>query len=199
VLTEAVRQASAWRSSGHGMKISVNLSPRQLHDRAIVDTVRNVLAREGLPPEALELEITESALMQDQCLAISVMRELKHLGVRLSIDDFGTGYSSLSHLRKFPLDCLKLDRSFLDEEQASGVNPLILAESIIDLAHALKLTVVAEGVENAEHLDFLRSTSCDEIQGYVISRPLPAPEFEAKFAGRCRHRIAAEACGMPAK
>ncbi|WP_194724007.1 sensor domain-containing protein [Noviherbaspirillum malthae] len=197
VLAEAVRQAAAWRKSGHMLKISVNLSPRQLHDRSIVDTVRNVLAREGLPAEALELEITESALMQDQCLAISVMRELKLLGVRLSIDDFGTGYSSLSHLRKFPLDCLKLDRSFLDEEQASDVNPLILAESIIDLAHALKLTVVAEGVENAEHLDFLRSTSCDEIQGYVISRPLPAPEFEAKYVAG-RHRAQAEADGMKA-
>lgn len=184
VLTEAVRQVAAWRAGGRTMKVSVNLSPRQLHDRAIVDTVRNVLRQEGVPPESLELEITESALMEDQNLAISVMRELKQLGVRLSIDDFGTGYSSLSHLRKFPLDCLKLDRTFLDEEQASDVNPLILAESIIDLAHALKLTVVAEGVENAEHLDFLRRTSCDEIQGYVISRPLPASELEAMFSGR---------------
>lgn len=196
VLTEAVRQVAAWRNSGRMMKISVNLSPRQLNDRGIVETVREVLDREGLPPEALELEITESALMQDQNLAISVMRELKHLGVQLSIDDFGTGYSSLSHLRKFPLDCLKLDRSFLDEKQASDVNPLILAESIIDLAHALKLTVVAEGVENVEHLNFLRRTSCDEVQGYVISRPLPAAEFEAGFAGwRC---IVAGACGMSA-
>ncbi|WP_192805030.1 sensor domain-containing protein [Noviherbaspirillum aerium] len=182
VLAEAIRQASAWRNGGRMLNISVNLSPRQLHDRTIVDTVRKALAQESLPPEILELEITESALMEDQNLAISVMRELKQLGVRLSIDDFGTGYSSLSHLRKFPLDGLKLDRSFLDEEQASDVNPLILAESIIDLAHALKLTVVAEGVENAEHLDFLRRTSCDEIQGYVISKPLPAAEFEAMLA-----------------
>jgi EAL domain-containing protein (putative c-di-GMP-specific phosphodiesterase class I) len=183
VLAEAVKQVAIWRKRGCAMNVSVNLSPRQLHDRTIVDTVRHVLSLEGVPPEVLELEITESALMEDENLAVSVMRELKQLGVRLSIDDFGTGYSSLSHLRKFPLDCLKLDRSFLDEKQAPDINPLILAESIIDLAHALKLTVVAEGVENAEHLDFLRRTSCDEIQGYAISRPVPAAEFEAMFTG----------------
>ena len=186
VLTEAVRQIAIWRRSGHAIKVSVNLSPRQLHNRAIVSTVRHILSMESVSGEALELEITESALMEDQNLAASIMKELKELGVTLSIDDFGTGYSSLSHLRKFPLDCLKLDRTFLDEQQASDVNPLILAKSIIDLAHALKLTVVAEGVETADHLDFLRRTTCDEIQGYVISRPVPAAELEPMFAGlRC--------------
>ncbi|GIZ53948.1 sensor domain-containing protein [Noviherbaspirillum aridicola] len=177
VLREAVRQVAAWRAGGRPVAVSVNLSPRQLNDHAIVGTVRRILAEEGVPPHALELEITESALMADQDLATAVMRELKALGVRLSIDDFGTGYSSLSHLRRFPLDCLKLDRTFFDEQPGADINPLILAESIIDLAHALNLTVVAEGVERTDHLDFLRRTSCDQVQGYVISRPVPPAEL----------------------
>jgi EAL domain-containing protein (putative c-di-GMP-specific phosphodiesterase class I) len=107
-----------------------------------------------------------------------LLTELKSLGLRLSVDDFGTGYSSLAYLRRFPLDCLKLDRSFLLQSHNNEVSPWKLAEAVINLAHTLNLSVVAEGVESEEHLAFLRTTSCDEIQGSCISDPLPAPDIE---------------------
>ncbi|WP_420476897.1 EAL and GGDEF domain-containing protein [Noviherbaspirillum sp. ST9] len=184
VVREALKQARLWIGQGAiPFRVSVNISPRQLHSRDIVAQVKEALELHGLDGSILEFEITESALMTDMEASIEAMKTFRDMGVRLSIDDFGTGYSSLSYLRKFPVDCLKLDRSFLAQEHLQNVNPLILAESIIKLAHALGLNVVAEGVETVDHLRFLTTTSCDEIQGYVISKPVPADEFGRLFDG----------------
>ncbi|HYC43370.1 MAG TPA: EAL domain-containing protein [Noviherbaspirillum sp.] len=184
VVREALRQAKVWiGQSPTPFRVSVNIAPRQLHSPHIVAQVSEALALHGLNGSILEFEITETALMTDTEASIQALKALRDMGVRLSIDDFGTGYSSLSYLRKFPVDCLKLDRSFLAQEHMQNVNPLILAESIIKLTHALGLTVVAEGVETVEHLHFLRTTSCDEIQGYVVSKPVPAEEFSRLFSG----------------
>ncbi|HEY8605602.1 MAG TPA: EAL domain-containing protein [Noviherbaspirillum sp.] len=182
VLLQATRQAQEWRvRSGRDLVVSVNLSARQLQDRRILTAVQQALASSGLPGRLLELEVTESVLMKDAALACDVMRSLKAMDVRLAIDDFGTGYSALSSLRQFPLDCLKLDRSFLQPASGEKIDTMVLAQSVIDLAHALDLTVVSEGVESTEHLQFLRGTACDEIQGFVISEPKPAEEFFPLF------------------
>jgi diguanylate cyclase (GGDEF)-like protein/PAS domain S-box-containing protein len=178
VLRQAICQAKAWMTAHpKPLRVSVNVSAKQFYDRRFVSIVNDALTEHLFPAEALELELTESALMEDTQGAVAVMHELKSMGVRLSIDDFGTGYSSLAYLRKFPVDCLKLDASFLQLDDQQCVNPLILAKTVINLAHALNLTVVAEGVESIEHLHFLSQTSCDEIQGYAISRPVPPAAF----------------------
>lgn len=182
VLTQATDQAQQWRiACGRELVMSVNLSRRQLQDRRIIKVVQDALSASLLPGRLLELEVTESALMKDAELASQVMSDLKSTGTRLAIDDFGTGYSALSSLREFPLDCLKLDRSFLQEGSGKRVDPRVFLQSVIDLAHALQLRVVAEGVETAEHLALLHETRCDEIQGYVISKPIPAADFYERF------------------
>ncbi|RZI42854.1 EAL domain-containing protein [Herbaspirillum sp. HC18] len=184
VLHRATAQAQAWTGRfGHSLTISVNLSARQLRNRKILDSVSNALRRSGLRPAQLELELTESALMEDADVAVVLLKELKALGLRLTVDDFGTGYSSLAYLRRFPLDGLKLDRSFLLQEHPDEVRPWKLAEAVINLAHTLNLSVVAEGVENKEHLAFLRTTSCDEIQGACVSEPLPPSRLEKLLDG----------------
>lgn len=180
VLCEATRQAQEWSEQhGRAFRMSVNVSARQLRSSGLVETVVDALAKSGLPATQLELELTETALMVDTALAGNLLRELRDMGVHLSVDDFGTGYSSLSYLSMFPLDCLKLDKSFL-EHRPNAVNPHELAKAIIHLAHSLNLTVVAEGVETREHLGFLRGAACDEIQGFCVSVPLPPEEF-ARF------------------
>jgi diguanylate cyclase (GGDEF)-like protein/PAS domain S-box-containing protein len=179
VLQRATQQVQEWTVRyGRPFTISVNLSARQLRNKKIIGSVEHALARSGMRPGQLELELTESALMEDADAAASLLKELKSLGLRLSVDDFGTGYSSLAYLRRFPLDCLKLDRSFLRQNDTDEVSPWKLAEAVINLAHTLNLSVVAEGVECTEHLAFLRTTSCDEIQGSCISDPLPSTEVE---------------------
>ena len=179
VLLRATEQVQGWTLRyGQPFTISVNLSARQLRNKRILSSVVHALCRSGLKPTQLELELTESALMEDADTAAILLKELKSLGLRLSVDDFGTGYSSLAYLRRFPLDCLKLDRSFLLQNHSEDVSPWKLAEAVINLAHTLNLSVVAEGVESNEHLDFLRTTSCDEIQGSCISNPLPPSEME---------------------
>jgi diguanylate cyclase (GGDEF)-like protein/PAS domain S-box-containing protein len=150
--------------------ISVNLSPRQLRQRQFADGLLKTLTRHGVSPANLELEVTESQLMDHPDEAIEALAELKTIGVQLSIDDFGTGYSSLSHLQKFPIDSLKIDRSFLGD--VSQNSDLVITRTIISLGHNLKLKVVAEGVETAEQLAFLRDHDCDEIQGYYFSAPI---------------------------
>jgi diguanylate cyclase (GGDEF)-like protein len=178
VLKEATRQAVAWsKLHNRPFRMSVNVSARQLRSSLLVETVVEALTESGLPANQLELELTETALMVDTALAGKLLTEVRGLGVHLSVDDFGTGYSSLSYLSMFPLDCLKLDKSFL-EHRPNAVNPQKLAKAIINLAHSLNLTVVAEGVETREHLGFLRGAACDEIQGFCISVPLPPEEFE---------------------
>jgi diguanylate cyclase (GGDEF)-like protein/PAS domain S-box-containing protein len=180
VLRSATQQAQQWLLRyGRPLRISVNLSARQLRNRKLVDSVIDALQTSGLPATLLELELTESGLMEDPVLAANVLKQLKDAGIHLSVDDFGTGYSSLSYLCRFPLDTVKLDRSFLLQQRPGQISPRKLAKAIIDLAHSLNLSVVAEGVETRQHMGFLRKTPCDEVQGFCFSRPIPAAEFEA--------------------
>jgi EAL domain-containing protein (putative c-di-GMP-specific phosphodiesterase class I) len=150
--------------------MSVNLSSYQFRRKNLLDTIRQALDRSGCSPEYLELEITESAIMQNGESTISILRQLKNIGLRLAIDDFGTGYSSLSYLKQFPVDALKIDRSFIkgipeDPEDSA------ITKAIIAMAHSLDLRVVAEGVETEQQLQFLLRNGCDEMQGYLFSRP----------------------------
>ncbi|MEV4516734.1 EAL domain-containing protein [Dactylosporangium sp. NPDC049525] len=172
VLDTACRQAAAWP----GLKISVNLSPRQVQDPAVVLYVQQTLARSGLPPHLLTLEITESLLREDAEVAQHRLGELKALGVQLAVDDFGTGYSSLSRLHDFPIDILKIPKPFVDGV-AEGAERSALARSILDLAAALGLEVVAEGIEHQEQADELCRLGCPVGQGFLFSRPVPAEDF----------------------
>ena len=179
VMREACQQNQAWQQAGLGkLRVAVNLSARQFGAPNLIAEIRAVLAETGLPPACLEIELTESLFMSDVTLAVELLHAMKALGINLSIDDFGTGYSSLSYLSRFPIDVLKIDRSFVAEITRDSNDAAIVA-SIIALAHNLKLAVIAEGVETEEQLDYLRRHGCDEMQGYYFSRPLPAGEFEA--------------------
>jgi diguanylate cyclase (GGDEF)-like protein/PAS domain S-box-containing protein len=183
VLHEACRQLCLWRADRFGGPrgaVEVNLSARQIDHPEIISTVALILEETGLPPANLTLEITESALMNDAASALRVLRALKELGVTLAIDDFGTGYSSLSHLQRFPLDILKIDKSFVDELGVDRGGAEIVA-AVVKLAHALGLQVIAEGVETERQLDALLGLDCDFAQGYLFSRPMPAHELVAKF------------------
>lgn len=177
VLAEACRQCAEWQHSvAPGLRVSVNISPRQFSESGLIDDIRAALAASGLDPSSLEVEITESMLMRDVGKATEVIAEIRSLGIRTSIDDFGTGYSSLSMLKQFPLDVIKIDGSFvrgaLESEQDRT-----LTEAVIAVGRALNLKVVAEGVETSAHAEFLRARNCDELQGYFINRPAPAREF----------------------
>jgi diguanylate cyclase (GGDEF)-like protein/PAS domain S-box-containing protein len=182
VVREACRQARAWHLAGIGnLRVAVNLSPRQFTQRGLVQTIAATLFETGLDARYLELEVTEGVVMSDVEHAITILRELKLLGVQIAIDDFGTGYSSLSYLRRFPIDVLKIDQSFIrDISEADDGAAIVCA--VIALARGLRLKVIAEGVETSAQLDFLRSQQCNEVQGYLFSRPLPAGEFEALLA-----------------
>ena len=178
VMRTACAQMQAWHAAGLGpLRLAVNLSARQFNEPNLVASIAEVLAATGLAPACLELELTESLFMHDVALAVSQLHDMKALGVQLSIDDFGTGYSSFAYLRTFPIDVLKIDRSFVGDV-ASDADDAAIVVSIIALAHNLKLRVVAEGVETAEQLDYLRRHGCDEAQGYYFSHPLPAQEME---------------------
>jgi len=172
VLRTACHQAKAWQDAGHPyLRMAVNISARQFKQDNFVALVQTILEESGLPPERLELELTESTIMERADRNIQALRELKNLGVTLAIDDFGTGYSSLSYLKHFPIDRLKIDRSFVRDINTDGDDAAI-AEAIIVMAHSLKLEVVAEGVELEEQLDFLNNCKCDMFQGYLLSHPL---------------------------
>ena len=183
VLTEACRQGQALRASGHvNLRVAVNLSARQLYDEGLARRVSETLAQTGFPAENLELEITESMVMRDAEGAIKLLQALRDTGVRIAIDDFGTGYSSLAYLKRFPIDCVKIDRSFIrdlpeDRDDAS------ITRSIIAMAHNMKLEVVAEGVETVPQLDFLHAHGCDEVQGFLFSEPLDIDAFELFLRG----------------
>ncbi len=178
VLRTACAQNQAWQQAGLGpLRIAVNLSARQFAQPGLAQSIGAALAESGLAPQYLDLELTESLVMTDVERTIEVLRELKALGLQLSIDDFGTGYSSLSYLKRFPIDVLKIDQSFVRDITHHPDDALIVM-SIIALAHNLKLHVIAEGVETQEQLDYLQQHGCDEMQGYFFSRPVPAAEFE---------------------
>ena len=179
VLDEACRQTRRLiERHGRTIRVSVNVSARQLAQPGFVDEVRAALADTGLPADCLEVELTESALIEDIPRTAAMLDELRALGVKLAVDDFGTGYSGLAYLRRFHIDVLKLDRSFV--LQADGrIGAFDFIKAFVDMAHALKLSVVAEGVETAEVLDFLRAADCDEVQGYLMARPMPLEALEA--------------------
>lgn len=175
-IREACRQNKAWQKEGHPpMLMSVNLSVRQLHQPDFVEVVRQVLVETELAASYLELEITESMLM-DHEKSIPVLRDLKKLGVQISLDDFGTGYSSLHYFKNIPIDRLKIDQSFV-RNCSVDTNDATIVKTIIAMAHQLKLEVIAEGVEIKEHLLFLQRNVCDEAQGYLFSKPLPPEEL----------------------
>ena len=177
VLRSACAQNVAWQRAGHPpMPISVNLSPRQLVRDDVVDLVAAVLRESGLAPHLLELEITETVVMRDVDQSLSILRKLKQLGVRISIDDFGTGYSSLNYLKRFPVDTLKIDRSFVSDIVTDSDDAAIV-KAVISLAHILNLRVVAEGVETEEQRRFLMENGCDEVQGYHFGRPVSVEAF----------------------
>jgi diguanylate cyclase (GGDEF)-like protein/PAS domain S-box-containing protein len=186
VLHEACHQLRRWqtkRSGGLQGAMEVNLSARQVDDPEIVATVEHILTESGLAPSDLTLEITESALMNDAASALGVLHALKELGVTLAIDDFGTGYSSLSYLQRFPLDILKIDKTFVDELGIASEGSEIIA-AVVKLAHALGLQVIAEGVESERQLEELERLDCDFAQGYLFSRPVPAHELVDAFPER---------------
>ncbi len=186
VLRRACQQARAWQRQGRELRVSVNLSVHQLRTGNLVDLVRTVLEDTGLPPPLLELELTESQLLDNVESVTTTFRQLREMGVKLAIDDFGTGYSSLSYLKRFPVDYVKIDQTFIRDLSERGEDAAI-TRAIIAMAHSLELKVVAEGVEHAEQLRFLRSHGCDEIQGYLISQPVPADACLALLERSDRH------------
>ncbi len=179
VLRAACRQNMAWRAAGLApISMSVNVSPRQFEDKRLVERVAGALADSALDAGSLELEVTESLIMRDLAQSVGKMRELKAMGISLSIDDFGTGYSSLSALKSFPISTLKIDKSFISE-LADNPDDQAIAMAVISLGHKLNLRVIAEGVETEQQYRFLRDNDCDEMQGYLFSRPLPPDEVAA--------------------
>ena len=186
VIEEACRQAMAWRRAGlPELVMAVNLSAAQFRRNGIEDTVARALQHSGLVPALLELELTESILLQDVEQVLATVQRLKQLGVQLAIDDFGTGYSSLSYLKRFDIDKLKIDQSFI-RDLASDPDDAAIVRAIIQMAHSLGLRAIAEGVETAELLQQLRSFGCDEAQGYHYARPMPAADFERYMTTRAR-------------
>ena len=179
ILVESCIQTRKWQDKGYDpVVISVNVSPRQFRNARLIATVAEALTQSGLDPQWLELEITESVIMQDLEASTRKMLALRDMGIGLSIDDFGVGYSSMSYLSRFPLTALKIDRAFISDVN-SNPKTAEIARAIIGLSKGLKLDVVAEGCEIPEHLRFLKENGCDAIQGFYFSRPVPAKEFEA--------------------
>ncbi|MFF0827007.1 EAL domain-containing protein [Brevibacillus sp. NPDC003359] len=192
VLREACRQMKQWHDKGGPLiPVSVNLSSHQFHQRNLVQYIKNILAETKLAPHFLELEITES-MMMDPAVSISILHELNKIGTRISLDDFGTGYSSLSYLKKFPIHKLKIDRSFITDLSRNDNDKAIVA-TIISMAQHLKLDVIAEGIETKDQLDILTENHCKEIQGYYYSRPLSANEVEQVFFVPTRRHLSQEA------
>ncbi len=180
-LTEACRQLSLWRSAGnHVNNVAVNVSALQFSVGNFAQLVERTLEKTGLPPACLELELTETVLMQHIENSMKTLPAIRAYGVSLAIDDFGTGYSSLGYLKQFPIDTLKIDKSFIDEVETDAGSAEICS-SIIRMARSLSLKVVAEGVENESQLSYLRANGCDLAQGYLLSRPLAAKDFSRLF------------------
>jgi diguanylate cyclase (GGDEF)-like protein len=184
VVREACGQAQAWRDAGLGpMPVAVNISMVEFRSRHFLEGIRAILRETGLEPHFLELELTESVLMQHPESTASVLRELKSIGVRLAVDDFGTGYSSLSYLRRFPIDTLKLDRSFVHDIAFQEAKDAAIVNAVITMGQSLKHRVIAEGVETEEQLKFLQAHRCDEGQGFYFSPPV-APERFGQFLAK---------------
>nr|WP_232106550.1 EAL domain-containing protein [Pseudomonas mendocina] len=181
VLEESCRQLKAWHEEKIRIpKISVNLSARQFGEGDLTARIATILERTGVAPACLEVELTESILMRDVSSAMQTLNELKRLGLCIAVDDFGTGYSSLNYLKQFPIDVLKIDRSFVDG-LPDGEQDAQIARAIIAMAHSLNMMVIAEGVESHAQLEFLREHGCDEVQGYLLGRPMHARQFSVEF------------------
>ncbi|CAG1021024.1 partial putative signaling protein, partial [Patescibacteria group bacterium] len=179
ILKTACQQLKTWIDAGYPLhQLSVNVSAQQFNDTNFLNLVRKAIIESGLEPENIELEITESMLIGDARFIDLQLNQLKKMGVKLAIDDFGTGYSSLSYLKDFPIDMLKMDKSFVTGMTIDSKNAR-LASAIIEIGHSLKQLVIAEGVETQEQFDFLRKRGCDVIQGYFFSKPLDAEEMTA--------------------
>ncbi len=174
VIDRAVRQAAEWHARGRALSVSVNLSALDLRDASLPERIRRCLERNALPPERLVVEITESAVVEDEALALGILRALRELGVRVSIDDFGTGQSSLAKLRHMPADELKIDRAFVTDIVAGSPDAMIV-RAIVELGHGLGLSIVTEGIETADEFAVLSALGTDSVQGYFHSKPLPAP------------------------
>ena len=183
VLESACRQGRHWQRNGHALRLSVNLSPSQLKSGDLAARVEAVLCGTGFSPSLLELEVTEHILLDDDERACSIFRRIQELGVSIAFDDFGTGYASLTYLKKFPLDRLKIDQSFVRELRA-GSDDAAIVGSTITLTRLLGLSVIAEGIEDRATADLLRSMGCEEGQGYYFGRPMSAPEFEDRFLSK---------------
>jgi EAL domain-containing protein (putative c-di-GMP-specific phosphodiesterase class I) len=184
----AIRQACAtaakWPS---GVRIAVNLSPIQFRNPGFVELVVSALAASGLAADRLELEVTESTLLQDSEATLSTLYQLRALGVRIAMDDFGTGYSSLSYLQSFPFDKIKIDRSFV-KDIADGVGSLNIVRAVAAMANGLGMATTAEGVETKEQRDTVRAEGCTEMQGFLFSRPLPADQIEQLLLAKVEAR-----------
>jgi diguanylate cyclase (GGDEF)-like protein len=195
VIESACRQNKAWQDAGlPPMRVSVNISSRQFRTGSLEETVREALRASGLAPEWLEIELTESLLVENSEHAVAVMERLKAIGVAISIDDFGTGYSSLGYLKRFPIDSLKIDRSFVKDMRTSATDAAIV-DAISALAHSLGLGLVAEGVEETGQAEFLRARYCTELQGYLFGRPVPPEEMAdaVRRLARTPERVASAA------
>jgi len=183
VLRKACQDAAGWSDE---VGVAVNLSPVQFKNPNLVSSVKSALTASGLAPGRLELEITESVLLQNSEATLATLHELRAHGVRISLDDFGTGYSSLSYLRSFPFDKIKIDRSFV-QELASRDDSMAIVRAVTGLGRSLGIVTTAEGVETAEQLDLLRKEGCTQVQGYLFSKPRPAADVEEMLEnGRAR-------------
>lgn len=181
ILFESCIQNRRWQEMGYRpKKVAVNISPVEFRQPDLTESVKYTIKEAGLDPKWLELELTESGIMDDDKESIEKLNELHRMGISLSIDDFGTGYSSLSKLKDYPIDVLKIDKSFVDNLPGDRKSVTIV-RSIIDLAHNLGFKVVAEGVETVEQLNFLKAHSCEQFQGYYFSRPLDRDEFASRY------------------
>jgi EAL domain-containing protein (putative c-di-GMP-specific phosphodiesterase class I) len=177
VLREACKQAKKWSDARPTMQISVNISAQEFRSAGFLENIRAILAEFNLAPQQLELELTETALLQDTESSINLLSQLKEIGVRLAIDDFGTGFSSLSYLRQFPIDSLKIDQSFV-REAGVGASDGVILNAVIGMGRSLHQRVIAEGIELERQFTFLNSRDCEEGQGFFFSRPLHADQFE---------------------
>ena len=184
VLREACRQNAAWQQAGlRPLQVAVNLSARQFRSDNLLDEIDAALSETALPASLLELEITESMVMEDPERVINLLDKIRSRGIHLSLDDFGTGHSSLAYLKRFPINCVKIDRAFI-KDMPENTDGVAIARTIVAMAKSLGLTTVAEGVETVEQLELLKTMGCDQIQGYFFSRPLPADDFMAFYSAR---------------
>jgi diguanylate cyclase (GGDEF)-like protein len=196
VVARVIRQVDDWRARGLEIRVSVNISTRDLMSDDLVPEVERAMAQGGTPPELLCFEVTESGVMEDPARALATLDRIHALGIRLSVDDFGTGYSSLAYLKKLPVQELKIDRSFV-MHMADDANDATLVRTTIELGHNLGLEVVAEGIEDEPSLALLRSFGCDQAQGYLIAKPMPADRFEAWMLERAANAMKDAAAALP--